>query len=388
MAHFPKPFFKKARKLWYVEINRKQINLGPDRDQAFRKYHEIMSQPRLVTSSKSLVYLVDVYLDWVQKNRAADTYEWYRYRLQRFIDKYPTMNVDELRPYHVEQWVDAYDIAVTTRRNYFRSIKTCLRWAQKQGYINSNPIASMEIPGAEAKDVYVSPTEFDNLLDFVPDLAFRDLLTVTYHTGCRPQESLAVRDEHVDLENSRWVFPQKEAKGKKAPRIVYLDRTALQITQRLLSKCNGATLFRNSFGRSWTTDAVNCSFDRIRTRMGKAILKSQDIEPSNFDVTEKIKSLNPTKLIKGVQVSKTASELRCEAKTKLIRKLASNVAPRYCLYSLRHSWATNSLRRGVDPLTVAILMGHKDPSTLARVYQHLAHSPEHMLEQAMKATRR
>ena len=42
MAHFPKPFFKKARGLWYVEINRKQINLGPDRDAAFELYHQMM----------------------------------------------------------------------------------------------------------------------------------------------------------------------------------------------------------------------------------------------------------------------------------------------------------------------------------------------------------
>ena len=30
MAHYPKPFFKKARGVWYVEINRRQVNLGPD----------------------------------------------------------------------------------------------------------------------------------------------------------------------------------------------------------------------------------------------------------------------------------------------------------------------------------------------------------------------
>ena len=28
MPHFPKPFYKKARGLWYVQIDSKQINLG------------------------------------------------------------------------------------------------------------------------------------------------------------------------------------------------------------------------------------------------------------------------------------------------------------------------------------------------------------------------
>ena len=39
----------------------------------------------------------------------------------------------------------------------------------------------------------------------------------------------------------------------------------------------------------------------------------------------------------------------------------------------------------MDALTVAVLMGHADPSTLAKVYQHLAHNPQHLLEQARKA---
>jgi integrase len=35
--------------------------------------------------------------------------------------------------------------------------------------------------------------------------------------------------------------------------------------------------------------------------------------------------------------------------------------------SLPHSWATNALRAGANSLTVAILMGHQDPSTLSIV---------------------
>jgi len=36
-----------------------------------------------------LASVIDAYLEWVQKNRAAETYEWYRYRLQRFVLTYP-----------------------------------------------------------------------------------------------------------------------------------------------------------------------------------------------------------------------------------------------------------------------------------------------------------
>ena len=66
-------------------------------------------------------------------------------------------------------------------------------------------------------------------------------------------------------------------------------------------------------------------------------------------------------------------------------RLACSLMPNYSLYALRHSWATHALQRGVDSLTVAILMGHQDPSMLARVYQHLSLNPSHLLEQARKA---
>ena len=92
-----------------------------------------------------------------------------------------------LRPFHVEQWVDQYDVSQTSRRNYFRSIRRCLIWARRQGRIDSNSIEGLDVPGAEAKDVYVPPDEFDRPLTFVRDSNFRDLLVTTHQTGYRPR---------------------------------------------------------------------------------------------------------------------------------------------------------------------------------------------------------
>ena len=114
MPHFPKPFFKQGRGLWYVEIDRKQVNLGPDREAAHRKYHELMAQPRAKPKRQdALATIIDAFLEWTQKDRSPVTYEWYRFRLQRFIDLYPDMIAEDLRPYHVQQWVDGYSFSTT-----------------------------------------------------------------------------------------------------------------------------------------------------------------------------------------------------------------------------------------------------------------------------------
>ena len=388
MPHYPKPFFKASRGVWYVQISGKQINLGKDKDEAFRLYHELMAnpEPKLQTNlNPSVTELIDLYLDWVQKHRAPDTYEWYQYRLQRFVDRYPDIKVNSLKPFHVEQWVDQYKFAETTRRNYFRSIKTCLTWALKQGHIDRHPLEALQMPGSERKDVYLPPEEFQELLGYIESEELKDLFITTYHTGARPQETLILTGEYVDLGNSRWVFPQKKSKGKHAPRIVYLDDTALEITKRLLKQYPSGNLFRNTVEVPWNSESVNCAVDRIRIRMGRARLDASGKQPSELAIREKIKSLKKTTKRRGKLRQKTKPELREEAKRKLYQSMAKEMAPRYSLYALRHSWATNALKQGVDPLTVALLMGHKDPSMLARVYQHLSHSPEHMREQARRA---
>ncbi len=386
MARRPKPWFWKARDGWYVTVGGTRHPLGQDKDEAYDRFYSIMRQPQQRKVSRdTLAAIIDAFLEWVLKNRSPDTYEWYRYRLQRFIEQYPDLRASELRPYHVQTWVDSYDFSVTSRRNYLRSVKRCMKWARIQGYVDRNPIADLEVPSAESKTVCVSEKEFDVLMSYVRNRSFADLLTVTWETGCRPQESLRVESRHVDVANQRWVIPKSESKMKRMARVVYMTDKAMRIVQRRMLANPEGILFRNTSGKPWTTEAVNCCCFDVQMRMGKDEMKRKGEEISVEAITELIPTLRPTRTRKGVVVPKTSAELRCEAKRKLTFKRAAQLAPRYSLYALRHSWATNALQKGVDALTVAILMGHEDPSTLAKVYQHLSLNPQHLLEQARRA---
>ena len=386
MPRTPTPWWREDRQAWFVQINRKRHNLGKDKKQAWKRYHELMARPeKRAVPSDSLPAIVDAFLEWVSKNRAPDTYEWYRYRLQRFVEHYPNLRASDVRPFHVETWADKYPGAVTSRRNYLRSVKRCLKWAKRQGYIDINPIADLEVPSGEAKEVVISEEEFAAFMSFVRNPALVDLMTVTWETGCRPQESLRVEARHVDIENQRWVFQKSEAKTKKNTRVVYLTEKALAITKRLMLAHPEGPLFRNSNGKPWTTEAVNCGFLSVQMRMGKAEMKKRGESISEEAIKEFIPSLKAQKTVKGVTRDKRPAELRSEAKQKLTHKRGAELSPRFSLYALRHSWATHALQNGIDALTVAILMGHRDPSILAKVYQHLAFNPEHMLKQARRA---
>ncbi|MBX3420682.1 MAG: tyrosine-type recombinase/integrase [Pirellulaceae bacterium] len=253
------------------------------------------------------------------------------------------------------------------------------------GHIDHNPIEYLSAPSGEARDVYIPEAEFELLLKHTRDEQLKKLMLVTYEIGCRPQESLRLEIRHVDLDNRRWVFPRQEAKGKKAPRVIYLTDRAFEITRELIAGRTTGHVFLDSKNRPWTPAKTNSILKRVRVAMGKEVIKAKGIVIGEEEINQMAATINPTRMAKGKRVKRTKAELRTQAKAKLIRQKCKELVPSYSLYALRHTWATNALKSGLDALTVAILMGHQDPSMLAKVYQHLSHSPQHMLAQAKRA---
>jgi integrase len=335
MSHFPKPFFRSARNAWFVQIDDRQIKLAADKDEAFTRYHELMAQPAAAPAipqadAKPLVVVVvDSFLDWCQQNRAPDTYVWYKERLTSFcktID--PGMTVADLKPFHVQTWVDSQKaLAPGSRRNLITAVKRSMKWAEELGYIDRSPLRYMKKPAGGRKEQVVTPDQYQALLARTADQEFKDLLTVSWEVGARPQESLRVERRHVDLAGNRWVFPASESKNKRTPRVIYLTPKAAEITRRLAAKYPNGPIFRNIKGKPWTPYATNCRFKRAQKKV-------------------------------GVKVS---------------------------LYAMRHTWMNRMLLSGVDAFTVATLAGHSDPSMLAKHYAHLSQAPGYLSQQAMRA---
>ncbi len=396
MPKFAKPWYRPSRGVWYVTLHGKQHNLGPEREAAFQKYGELLAKPPEPTEapkapSTMLVGLIQRFMADVRANSAADTVEWYRHRLQRLVDYLSGLNLEgievaELKRGLIKDWLNAYPhLSSGSKRNLARAIQRVMNWAVEQKLIDHNPLAGMKKPKAGKRERVISDAEWEDIQSLVEDPDFRDLLLVTWETGCRPQESLIVEARHVDLVNSRWVFPVAESKTD-LPRFVYLTDRAMEITRRRMLRYPHGPLFRNSNGKPWTTCAVNCAFMRIQFRMGQRIMREQEREISRDEVEEFIANLNPTRRTKGKSVPKSRVDLRKEARKKLTYRLAGKLAPKFCLYNIRHTWMNRLLTNGVDALTVAILAGHCDPSTLVKTYQHLSQNPRYMLEQARRAS--
>lgn len=170
----------------------------------------------------------------------------------------------------------------------------------------------------------------------------------------------------MDLSRSCWVFPVNESKGKRQPRIVYLSPQAEEPTKRLVELYPVGALFRNLHGKKWTTDAVNCGFDRIQQRMGKQARQDQCV-----DLVAAIGGR-----LSESKDKRTVAEISAKERRKLTDQITASFAPRYRLYALRHSWATAALQSRLDGLTVGISLCHNAPSTsYSRVSAPVAQPP-------------
>ncbi len=167
MAKFPKPYFRKQRGTWAVQIDCRQIGLGPDKDEAFREYHRIMAaeaqqQPAQAQPEHPLVVtLIDDYLDWLKKRveegaKAERTYTWYFKYLKSFASfkcaayRVRDLAIDELGPIHVYQWVDSHPNWTTGRRGAMTSVQRAFSWAAKAGLLKTlggrSPLVALEKP--------------------------------------------------------------------------------------------------------------------------------------------------------------------------------------------------------------------------------------------------
>jgi integrase len=354
----PKPYFKKSHNAWYANIGpgKRPVRLAKGRENeaiAWEEYHKLMAGRQPASPNCTVVDLAQRFLDHHKSNSKPATVAFYFRALDSFTQYVGScLKVSELKPYHVQQWIDrehstvkraekvgdgyvTHDTGKPTgngyRRNLIRAVKACFRWAEDQEYIDRSPLRKVKMPPARPRgdEAYLMPEQWGKLIGAVKDQPLHDLLTVMKETGCRPQEVRTVEARHFDREGCCWVFPKEEPKGQHEQRVVHLTDRAFAICQRLALKYPRGPIFRNRDGNPWTTQGLDYRCYRLRKKLG-------------FPITP---------------------------------------------YSVRHTFATDAILRGVDLQTIATLMGHCDLTMLSRIYQHVRKRSDHLKAALRKAVR-
>lgn len=375
MARIPKPWFREDRQTYCVTIRGKRHDLGPDKTEADRLFHELMAKkpetPIPITTGLSVAEVFDKYLDWCEKHREPRTFEWYRDHIQSFMDtvKEPDkMPVPSLKPFHVIEWADQHpNWSNAYRRGAIVAIQRPFNWADELGYITGSPIKKINKPQPGRRENHVTPEDFADIIGHYSDGdPFRDLILFAWTSGCRPQEASQIEARHVNLEAGCIVIPKEEAKGKRRIRIIHLHGDALEIVSRLVAIRKGK-LFLNEDGNSWNRFAINNRFDRLHLNHGIAKLKELGIQIEPLPRFNRRNYTDKARLV----AARKEHQLKLRDRRKRIVKLARQHGVKFACYDLRHGFANRLLVNGIDHVTVAALMGHADGTQVARTYQHV-----------------
>jgi integrase len=325
------PWFRKQTQCYYVEIAGRQVNLGKDHKAAMRKFHRLMADgtQAIAPATITVATLADLFLEWCKDENTAETYDWYKRFLQEFCELHGSLDVASLKPFHVNGWVKRWKNP-TTRRCGIVCVKRIVSWGLQEGYLTTDPLRTLKKPAGNRRERILSQDERKKIFGAIRDRAFKMYFFALCESGARPGEVVRVLAENFDGET--WIFQKhKTAKRTGKPRVIYLTPPLAKLCKRLAQEHSTGPLFRNSRSDPWTRNAIRIRFRNLRKKL------------------------------------------------KLV-----GVVP----YTVRHSYCTDGLERGVPIATMSELLGHSSTRMVSMHYNHLAEKREHLMEAARQATRR
>jgi integrase len=345
----PKPFFRTQTKSYYVTINNRQISLGKDKRKAEAEYMRILRERGLGITSDTITAhdLIDEFWKWyIVNNRQTTTIPRgpIKDSLRKFLPA--TLLAADVRPYLITNWIASQKGAKApdTIRTRIAFAQRIWNWGSRQGFIQSSPLRDMEKPQQRARQDFVPPCLFLDVLSLAKTQELKDVITFALDTGLRAEELYKLEARHFDAAGERFILEIENSKGRRRSRVIYCPPTAMRIAKHLVERHPEGSIFCTSEGgvggykglrgkgRPWNKDNLNRELRKIRDELNK----------------------NRRDPIRSV-----------------------------CIRALRHSYAHYRLTQGQDAATVAKLMGH---SSTRMVYERYGHMEAgNMLSEAAKA---
>lgn len=216
--------------------------------------------------------------------------------------------------------------SVYAARKDFINLSASFNWAVRNGYLLANPCSGVAKPRIPEKlPNFFTEAEFEKLLNSIHNQDMKDLVAFAVNTGLRQMELLTLEWRQVNL-NSRMIVLDNHGhitKGKKI-RSVPLNEEAMSVLMSRKIKSPGDIVF---------------TFDG---QIGEQHLVSQKFK-------------------------------RCVKRAK--------INPKLNFHSLRHTFASWLVQRGVSIYQVSRLLGHSSVNITA-IYSHL--QPDDLRESVEK----
>ena len=188
------------------------------------------------------------------------------------------MSVSQLRPLHLDKWLQAHPNWKGGRRTRIQAVKRALNYGVQSGMIPANPIKGYKTPKQNARATYLTPEQEKALIEKAnPALAMA--IKVCIRTGARPGcEFAKLTARHINDEGERmeWTFQASESKTKIRRIIRITDSEIIAIVQQQLEQYPTGPIFRNTAGTPWIQERLTEKFRKLKNRLIKQGVKFDD----------------------------------------------------------------------------------------------------------------
>jgi integrase len=207
-----------------------------DHEAAMRLATETGSDHLAVAPADSLAELSAQWLN-AAIHLAPATIATYRRELKKYImQAFETVSPPELTPHMFQAWIaiELERLASSSVHRHYRTLRTLLAWAIRQGQLNVNPCDRVQPPRVPNKPpAFLTGQQVELLADEMPD-RYRSLVLVAAFGGLRWGEAVGLRRCDVDgarltiagqlhLVSGRWV--REEPKTAAGRRMVVLPKS-------------------------------------------------------------------------------------------------------------------------------------------------------------------
>ncbi|KXB07615.1 hypothetical protein AKJ51_00670 [candidate division MSBL1 archaeon SCGC-AAA382A20] len=313
-------------------------------------------------TGKRFEELLDEFLK-SKSNKAKQTYQTYKVHLNN-IKKHMDgqQKITDIGPSDIEEYINDRlnkdGIHKKTANKELTTLKGIFKFGQKRGYLSRNPAQTVETLSIEPKDkekldnpVYIPKEVYRAMLNSRASRGLfpvRQVMFMLYHTGMRIGELLRLKWKDIDLENHLIHVTASPQKGG--------DRDPYMVSRQL-------RLYM-SIAKDWALKIY---------KKGKW---GNNISFSNLAVIAngKGKSWNYSNLLnrKWWPFLKELSEEKPEVFSKLQEAAGKNGDKPVSFHDFRHTFITDLLSQGVNPIVVGWLVGHRELHTQRR-YTHLCY---------------
>ena len=258
------------------------------------------------------------YLDYISKNKTSKYFASVNSTLKLVSEYFGDIPLRAVSTQMLDKFINSIDSKHVASQHY-SNLRSFFNKAIIWNYLPSNPIIKFKQPKAVSNNpLFIDQKQLDEIIKIEPDATRKTIYLFAFHTGCRLGEILNMRWRNIDLTNQIIKVLNTDdftTKGK-VERTIPINDVLYPLLHNMLRSSNTNT-------------------DYLFTANGQKIV--------------------------GNTLSKQFK--KCVRKTK-------SIDPKFHFHDLRHSFASNLVKKGVSLYVVSKLLGHKDIKT-TQIYAHL-----------------